>query len=152
MCCALSAQQSLRKHCEKTACRDECKGYQLRKKKDVAGSGSQADVKSGINKTNASEASFSVFFLCLLSVCLWLRLRVLLCVVVVVSRGVCVVWCVWCAVCVCERSKRPCVYRHHAHMLQHMCAWCRQTRGRFECTHGTKPRVFYRENKCFCSS
>ena len=36
----------------------------------------------------------------------------------------------------CVHSKRPRVYRHHAHMLKHMCAWCRQTRGRFECTHG----------------
>ena len=25
---------------------------------------------------------------------------------------------------------------HHAHMFQHMCAWCRHTRGRFERTHG----------------
>ena len=29
----------------------------------------------------------------------------------------------------------PRVYRHHAHMLKHMCAWCRHTQGRFECTH-----------------
>ena len=36
----------------------------------------------------------------------------------------------------CVRSKRPRVYRHHAHMLKHMCAWCRHTRGRFECAHG----------------
>ena len=36
----------------------------------------------------------------------------------------------------CVRSKRPRVHRHHAHMFQHMCAWCRHTRGRFECTHG----------------
>ena len=36
----------------------------------------------------------------------------------------------------CVDSKRPRVYRHHAHMLKHMCAWCRHTRGRFECTHG----------------
>ena len=58
MCCALSAQESLRKHCEKTACRDACKGHQSRKeKKDVASSGSQAGVKPEINKTNTSEAS-----------------------------------------------------------------------------------------------
>ena len=121
MCYALSAQESIRNHCEKTACRDECKGHQLRKKKkDVAGSGSQADVRSGINKTNTSEASFYVFFLCLLSVCLWLCLRVLLCVVVV-SRGVVCVRCVWCETWEkqpCVRSKRPRVYRHHAHMLR----------------------------------
>ena len=36
----------------------------------------------------------------------------------------------------CVRSKRPRVYRHHAYMFQHMCAWCRHTRGRLECTHG----------------
>ena len=36
----------------------------------------------------------------------------------------------------CVRSKRPRVYRHHAHMSYHMCAWCRYTRGRFERTHG----------------
>ena len=36
----------------------------------------------------------------------------------------------------CARSKRLRVYRHHAHMLQHMCAWCRHTRVRFERTHG----------------
>ena len=36
----------------------------------------------------------------------------------------------------CVRSKGPRVYRHHAHMLKHMCAWCWHTRGRFECTHG----------------
>ena len=36
----------------------------------------------------------------------------------------------------CVRSKRPRVYRHHAHILKLMCAWCRHTRGRFECTHG----------------
>ena len=30
----------------------------------------------------------------------------------------------------------PRVYRHHAHMLKHMCAWCRHTQGRFECTQG----------------
>ena len=36
----------------------------------------------------------------------------------------------------CVRSKRPRVNRHHAHMFQHMCAWCRHARRRFECTHG----------------
>ena len=36
----------------------------------------------------------------------------------------------------CVDSKRHRVYRHHAHMLKHMCEWCRHTRGRFECTHG----------------
>ena len=36
----------------------------------------------------------------------------------------------------CVRSKRPRVFRHHAHMCFNMCAWCRYTRGRFESTHG----------------
>ena len=65
-----------------------------------------------------------------------------------VVRVVCVCVCV-CAVCVCivlccgtqkkppcVNSKRPRVYRHHAHMCYHMRAWCRYTRGRFESTHG----------------
>ena len=59
-------------------------------KKDVTNSGSQAGVKSGINKTNTSEASFSVFFLCLslaLSSC------------VVVCCVLCVVCCVLFVVC-----------------------------------------------------
>ena len=37
----------------------------------------------------------------------------------------------------CVHSKRPRVYRHHAHMCFNMCAWCRHTRRRFECTHGS---------------
>ena len=36
----------------------------------------------------------------------------------------------------CVRSKRPHVYRHHAHMLKDVCAWFRYIRGRFERTHG----------------
>ena len=36
----------------------------------------------------------------------------------------------------CVDSKRPRVYRHHAHMCYHMRACCRYTRGRFESTHG----------------
>ena len=95
-----------------------------------------------------SLSSFPVFFLCLpslssLSVCWW-------CVCVVVCVCVCgVVWCaVWCGTlktpCVdsktppCVDSKRPRVCRQHAHMLFSMCAWCRYTRGRFECTHGER--------------
>ena len=92
----------------------------------------------------------SVFFLCL---CLRVMWYVSLCVVVCF-----VVWCVVC-VCVvrcgacrvvwhaenpvsrlktppCVHSKRPRVCRQHAHMLFNMCAWCRYTRRRFECTHG----------------
>ena len=42
-----------------------------------------------------------------------------------------------------KRSKRPRVYRHHVHMLKHMCAWCRYTRGRFEWTLGVFQRVHH---------
>ena len=35
----------------------------------------------------------------------------------------------------CAHSKRPCLYQHHARKCYHMRAWCRYTRGRFECTH-----------------
>ena len=72
---------------EKTACRDGCKGHQL--KKNVTSSRSQSDVKSGINKTKTSEASFSVFFLSVsgsVFVC---------CCLVGVSRVVVCVRCVW---------------------------------------------------------
>ena len=37
----------------------------------------------------------------------------------------------------CVESKRPRVHWHHARMRFNMCAWCRYTRGRFECTHGS---------------
>ena len=36
----------------------------------------------------------------------------------------------------CLRPKRPCVCRHHAHILKRVCTWCQCTRGRFERTHG----------------
>ena len=36
----------------------------------------------------------------------------------------------------CVDSKRARVYRHHAHMLKHVCAWCWYTRRRVERTHG----------------
>ena len=51
---------------------------------------------------------------------------------------VCVCGVVWCGTLKtpCVDSKRPRVYRHHTHMLKHMCAWCRYTRGRFESRHG----------------
>ena len=92
--------------------------------------------------------SSSLFSLCLLS---------LSSLVVYVSSCVCrrVCLCVWCGVVcrvvrhaenpVCRlknasvcRFKRPRVCRQHAHMLFSMCAWCRYTRGRFECTHGER--------------
>ena len=66
------------------------------------------------------------------------------CAVVCVC-GVCVcLWCVvvfgvWCGTQKkppCVNSKRPRVYRHHAHMCYHMRAWCRYTEGRFESTRG----------------
>ena len=81
--------------------------------------------------------SVSVFFLCLflflsVSVSVSLCLRVVLC-------GVCGVVCgaAWHAEKPpCVDAKRPRVYRHHAHMCYHMCAWCRYTRKRFASTHG----------------
>ena len=36
----------------------------------------------------------------------------------------------------CVHSKVPRVYRHHARKCYRNAAWCRYTRGRFECTHG----------------
>ena len=70
------------------------------------------------------------FVCCMLCVLVWL----LLCVV---CGGV------WCVARLgtqkkppCVDAKRPRVYRHHAHMCYHMCAWCRYTRGRFASTHG----------------
>ena len=101
-----------------------------KKKNYVTSSGSQADVKSGINKTNTSEASFSVFFLCLLSVCLWLCLRVLLCVVVcccccyVSCCGCVCVRCVWCETLekptVCRFKTSPCVPAPRPHVETHV--------------------------------
>ena len=44
----------------------------------------------------------------------------------------------------CVRSTRPRVCRHHAHMLKHVCAWCRYTRGRVDWTHGFFQRVTHR--------
>ena len=76
--------------------------------------------------------SVSVFVKCcgrVVVVCCGILCRVL-------WRGV---WCVvWCGTLKnpCVRSTRPRVYRHHAHMLEHVCAWCRHTRRRVERTHG----------------
>ena len=36
----------------------------------------------------------------------------------------------------CVIFERPRVCRQNARMCFNMCAWCRHTRGRFECTHG----------------
>ena len=102
----------------------------------------------------------SVFFLCLslslsmhvsVSVCCCGRVAVECCGVsccVVSCVVVCVRCGVWCdtlknPACPlntspCVRPKRPRLYRHHAHMLKHVCAWCRYTRGRFERTHGVE--------------
>ena len=94
-----------------------------------------------------------------LSVSVWCCGRV-----VVVSRGVscCVVLClvvrcgVWCVVCPfktppCVRPKRLRVYRHHAHMLKHMCARCRHTRGRIGRTHGEEREESSSSASCFSS-
>ena len=37
---------------------------------------------------------------------------------------------------VCRFKTSPCVPAPRAHVETHVCAWCRHTRGRFECTHG----------------
>ena len=103
-----------------------------------------------------------LFFSCLVLSCLLFSFLVLSCLSFSVSVWCCVVLCgvvlccvvlcgvvlccvcgvVWCGVWLgtqkkpCVDSKRPRVYRHHAHMWYHLCAWCRYTRGRFESTHG----------------
>ena len=65
---------------------------------------------------------------------------VLCCVVLCCVVLCCVVWCVARLGTEkkppCVDSKRPRVYRHHAHVCYHMRAWCRYTRGRLESTHG----------------
>ena len=110
-------------------------------------------------------SSLSVFFLCLLSLSLPVSVclchvvcDVVLCCVCRCGRGVCLVCvCVFGVLCVCvlrhaeKTVENPCVVsktppcahsirlrvcRHHAHMCFNMCAWCRYTRVRFECTHG----------------
>ena len=48
----------------------------------------------------------------------------------------CIPVCMYKKIPPCVDSKRPRVYRHHAHMLKHMCVWCGHTRRRFECTPG----------------
>ena len=76
---------------------------------------------------------------------MWANFGELCCVVS--CRVVCAVWCVVLCCDVwhaekfpCVRSQRPRVHVqnvsvHHAHMLKHMCAWCRHTRGRFLNVH-----------------
>ena len=39
---------------------------------------------------------------------------------------------------VCTFKTSPCMPVTHAHMFQHVCACCRHTRGRFECTDGKR--------------
>ena len=93
-----------------------------------------------------SLVSLSVFFLCL-SLSLSICLRVMLCVMLCGSAcGVCGV-CVRCGCVVWHAEQPPCVRPNrsrvcwnHAHMLKHMCAWCRYTRKRFERTHRGKGR------------
>ena len=88
--------------------------------------------------------------LCLsVSLCVSLCLSVSLCVRVMWCCGVllvyCVCWCVFVCECVAARWKNvekpvcgfknaPCV--HSERLREHMCAWCRHTRGRFESAHG----------------
>ena len=81
---------------------------------------------------------------CVVLCCVVLCCVVLCCVVLCCVVLCCVVLCfgvrcgVWCVVCV--RPKRHLLYRHHAHMLKHMCGWCRYTRGRVEWKHGREGR------------
>ena len=48
----------------------------------------------------------------------------------------------------CVHSKRPRVCRQHAHILFNMCAWCRQSRGRFVWTHGKQGGVIVLTKIC----
>ena len=75
---------------------------------------------------------------CLCVRCVFVCLCVCVCVFVCAP---CVLRCVWRLGTQkkkppCVDSKRPRVYRHHAHMCYHMRAWCRHTRGRSESKHG----------------
>ena len=118
--------------------------------------------------TENESSLFSLLLSCLLcllslslsffvSACLCLRVLlrscccgVLWCVMLccVLCCGVCARCVVWCGALKnpvrplntspCVRPKRPHVSRHHAHMLKHVCAWCRFTRGRFGRTHGVE--------------
>ena len=103
-----------------------------------------------------SSLSVPVFFLCLcLSLSVSVSVSVWCCGRVVVLCCVCGVVCrVWHAekprvstqhVSVCTFKTSPCV-APRAHMFQHVCAWCRYKRRRFERTHGD---VFHRQNKWF---
>ena len=107
--------------CEKTACRDACKGHQLRKKKNyVTSSGSQADVKSGINRQIHLEL-LALSSSCLLSVCLWLCLRVLLLLLFLVLWCVCGVWCETLEKpTVCRFKTSPCVPAPRPHVETHV--------------------------------
>ena len=80
-----------------------------------------------------------VWGLCVVRVGVCVCVRVCVCVCVCVCLWCVVVFGVWCGTQKkppCVNSKRPRVYRHHAHMCYHMRAWCRYTQGRFESTHG----------------
>ena len=109
----------------------------------------------------------SLFLSCLGPACCAFSVRVCVCLCVCLCVCACASLCVT-PVCpfkasACEHSKRPRVCRHRAHMCFNMCAWCRYTRGRCECTHGKRcesthgeqgrvilrigPRIFHRGNK-----
>ena len=73
---------------------------------------------------------------CLVRVCVFLCVSVCVCVCCGTLKNVEKNPCVNSKTPPCAHSKRPRVYRHHAHMCFNMCTWCRYTRGRFERTHG----------------
>ena len=77
------------------------------------------------------SVSLRVVLLCFLVLC-----QVVLCSDLSCGAVRCVVWCVSVQNVPCVRPKRPRVYRHHARMFRHMCAWCQHTRERFGRTHG----------------
>ena len=105
-----------------------------------------------------SSLSVSVFFLFSLPL-------YILCLRVVLWSCCCgVVWCgvsccvllscdaVWCVGCV--RPKRPRVYLHHADMLKHTCAWCRDVLNVRTVCMGEergcrRPRVLHRNTRDF---
>ena len=132
-------------------------GHTQRRNSNTCQEPGPTDMSDGMRSTNicqkpfilscfvlSSLSSFSVFFLCLLSlssfsvsvsVCWWCVCRRVCLCVFVWCGVVCAVWCGTLKTpCVdskrfrCVDSKRPRVCRQHAHMCFNMCAWCRYTR------------------------
>ena len=51
---------------------------------------------------------------------------------------------------VCRFKTSPCMPATRAHMFQHVCACCRHTRRRFECTHGKRFESTHGGHRQFC--